>query len=114
MIVGLLDGLPRRVDWDVVAVSDEDVAVVRICGVSVENQALDERVRIAFQDAFIVEGAGVALFAVAQDVLFRRLARCEETPFDRRRKCRAAAAAEAGRLDLVDNLRWRHFEQRHV
>ena len=70
MIVGLLDGLSRRVDRDVVAVSDEDVAVVRICGVSVENQALEERVRIAFKDAFVIEGAGVAFFTVAKDVLY--------------------------------------------
>ena len=52
---------------------------------------------------------GVALVGVADDVLRRRLLMAVSLPLEAGRETRAAAAAQAGLLDLVDHLLRRHL-----
>ena len=91
----LLDGALGALDGAVVSVPNEDVAEGGAGGVASEDGPFEEGVRVALQDAFVVEGAGVALFAVDQDVLDVARSPREEAPFDGGGEGGAAPAAEA-------------------
>ena len=53
----------------VMAVAYKDIAVGGAGGVTGQNHPFDQGVGVALQNALVVVGAGVALLAVAQDVL---------------------------------------------
>ena len=104
----------RAVYRGVVAVADEDDAVARTRRVARDDAALHERERVGLQDRLVVERAGVALLAVAEDVLLRRGVPREEAPLHARRERRATAAAQAGVLHLVQCLPRRERGERFV
>ena len=84
--------------------ADVVVADGRAHRVAADRHALDQRVRVVAQDVAVVAGAGLALVGIADDVfLARRVAR-HEAPLHAGRKARAAAAAQAGGLHLLDDL----------
>ena len=112
LLVGLPDRLLRAVDGAVVAVPNEDVAVVRARRPPRNDGALDDRVRVALDEALVVVGAGVALLAVDQHVLVGAVGTLQEAPFDAGGEGRAAAPAQAGGLDLIDKLHLGHGRQR--
>ncbi len=90
----LADELPANVD----------VAGVRPHGERSEQAALDEQVRIVPDDLAVLAGAGLRFIGVDHQVMRAavRLFR-HEGPFQPRREPRAAAPAQAARLDLVDD-----------
>ena len=63
---------PRPVDGAVVAVANKDVTVMRPAGVTCQGQPLHHRAGVALQDALVVEGSGVPLLSVAEDVFLGR------------------------------------------
>ena len=85
-----------------------DVPLMRTDGVGGDEHALKDRMGIAVHDRRVHEGAGIALVAVADDVLHiaRRLAR--KVPFRARGKARATATAQAGVKHLLDDLLGAH------
>ena len=92
----------------------EDDAVAGAGGVARDDAALHERERVRLQDRLVVERAGVALLAVAEDVLLRGGVAREEAPLHAGGERRAAASAQAGVLDLVERLLRRERRQRLV
>ena len=84
--------------------ADVDVGLVGAEGVGADHHAFQDRMRVAFQGAAVHEGPGVALVGVADDVLLvaRRLA--AEAPFHAGQEAGAAAAAQPGFQDDLDDL----------
>src|SRR5690242_6078024 len=89
-----------------------DEAGMRTDRAAGDQNTFDDRVRIVLELVAIGERAGFALVGVAADVdrFFGILG--DEAPFDAGGKSRAAASAQAGVLDLVDDLLRGHLEQR--
>ena len=102
------------VDRPVVAVPDEHEPVCRTRGVARDEYALQQGVRVTLEDALVVVGSGVALLAVAQNVLGRSRRPNEEAPLDSRWEGCAAPAAQAGVGDLLNDVGRLHLEQRLV
>ncbi len=86
-----------------VLAANVDVAALRAHGQRADHDAFDHRVRIVLENQAVFAGAGLALVAVAQHVF--RLGRLlgHERPLHPGREPGAAAAAQAGILDLVDD-----------
>jgi hypothetical protein len=61
-------------------------------------------VRVEHQDVAVLAGARLALVGVADQVLLARELARHEAPLQAGREARAAAAAQAGGLDLGDHL----------
>ena len=100
----LLDGGAEPVDGKRVFGSDVDVGLVGPHGVRPDEHALEYRVRVALQDCPVHERAGVALVGVADDVLLVPGGVMAELPLEPGREPGAAAPAQAGPLDRVDDL----------
>jgi hypothetical protein len=83
--------------------ADVDVAALRAHGQRADHDAFDHRVRIVLEDQAVFAGAGFAFVAVAQNIF--RLGRLlgDERPLHAGGESGAAAAAQAGILDLVDD-----------
>ena len=81
-----------------------DVAGVRAHGEAGDQAALDQQMRIVPHDLAVLAGAGLGLVGI-DDEIARPAVRFlrHERPFQAGRKAGAAAAALAGRLDLVDD-----------
>ena len=67
--------------------------------------------RIALHDALVHERAGVALVAVADDILDRRILTAHAVPLFAGGEAAAAAPAQAGGNDLHADLLVRHFKK---
>ncbi len=67
-------------------------------------QALDQLVRIVLHEQPVLEGAGLGLVGVADDVLGARALARDEGPLGPAGEAGAAAAAQSGPLDLFDDL----------
>ena len=80
-----------------------DVAALRAHGQRADHHALDHRVRIVLENQAVFAGAGLALVAVAEHVF--RLGRLlgYKRPLHAGGESRAAAAAQTGILDLVND-----------
>src|ERR1700751_2651898 len=65
--------------------------------------------RISFHQLAVFEGAGLAFVGVADEIARSDVSR-DEAPLRARWESGAAAAAQARRLDDVDDLVWRHRE----
>src|SRR2546427_9671899 len=72
-------------------------------GVRGEQHGLEEPVRVALHQMAVLEDAGLALFAVDDEVLRRARRRTARRPLHRRRKIRAAAPGETRRAYLLDD-----------
>ena len=102
-LVGLVD---RRLQ--LLALADELAAHVDVAGVRAhreggEQRALDQQMRIMPHDLAVLAGAGLRLVGVDHEIGRPRIALGHERPLEAGREARAAAAAQARRLDLVDD-----------
>ena len=81
-----------------------DVGDRRANRIAADGAPFDQQVRVALHQHVVLERAGLALVGVAGDVL--RLGRVleDELPLQARREAGAAAAAQARRLHLLDDV----------
>ena len=86
------------------AVAYENIAVGSAGRVAGQYHSFDQGVGVALEDSLVVVGAGVALFAVAQDVLDRGIGAGQEPPLGAGGEGCAAPPAEAGVGDLGQGL----------
>ena len=84
-----------------------DVDRFRLNGVSADQGALDQLIRILFHDLAIFEGAGLALIGVDGDE-FDRLVLRDETPLDTGGKASAATTAQTRSLYHINDFRRFH------
>ena len=111
-LLGLLDGDGEPVHGHGVLGADIDVALGRAGGHARDDHALDDLVRVALHAGAVHECAGVALVAVADDVLDGLFRMCRDLrPLAPGREARAAAAAQAGIAHGLDDLVRLHLEQ---
>ena len=79
-------------------------AVLRAHGEAGDQAALDEGVRIVPHDLAVLAGAGLGLVGVDDEIVRPAVGLLRhERPFEAGREAGAAAAAQAGRLHLVDD-----------
>ena len=71
--------------------------------VSADNHALQQGMRIAFDLIAVHVGAWIAFICIADDVLLFGCCLAQELPLKAGEKSRAAAAAQLGSLDLLDD-----------
>ncbi len=83
--------------------ADIDETLRRASGDRGDGHAFDQRERVAFHQHAVGEGAAVAFVGVADDVFLVRFDARHRAPFDAGRKARAAATAQAGGEDLLDD-----------
>ena len=81
-----------------------DVALGRADRDRGDRHALDQQEGIAFHQHPVGEGAAIALVGIADDVFLFRPGVVDGLPFDSGREAGAAAAAQAGFPDLLDDL----------
>jgi len=77
-------------------------------GITGDDHALDDGVRVVAQDVAILESARLALVGVAHDVLLARKLPRHEAPLQAGGEARTAAAAQPRSLDFLDHLLRRH------
>ena len=111
----LVERLGEPLPGDRVLVPDVDEALLRADGPRPDDHALDDRVRVALDDAPVHERPGVALVGVADDnrldaAVDGRLA--ARRPLHAGGEAAASAPAQAGELDLLDDLLRRHLAER--
>ena len=107
----LLNGDGEALDRDRVLCADVHIALVRADGVPRDRHRFDDGVRVALQNGAVHERAGVALVGVAADVLLFAGRIFGELPLPARGEARAAAAAQAGLGDDVDDVLRGHLGQ---
>ena len=91
-----------RYGGDVLA-AQVDVGRARADGVAGDDQPFDELMRVALDDLPVLEGAGLALVAVAGEVASASGPRLRhEAPLHAGAEAGAAAAAQTGGLDFLD------------
>ena len=90
--------------------ADVDIGEVRLDREAGDDHPLDELMRILMDDVAVLEGAGLGFVRVANEVGRLRAAGLDEAPLDAAGESRAAAAAQAGGLDLVDDIGGLHRE----
>ena len=83
--------------------ADVDVGDLRADRVAADRAPFDQQVRIALHQQMVLERARLALVGVADDVARLGLL-VDELPLHAGREAGAAAAAQAGRLDQLDDL----------
>ena len=91
--------------------ADIDVGGVRIERETGDQHALDQLMRIFVNDVAILERARLGFVGVADQIDRLLFVRLDEAPFHAARKTRAAAAAQAGVLDFVDDVVARHGDR---
>ena len=101
--VGIGDGLLHDLEQVAVLAAQIDEADLGADGEAGDDGAFDDRVRIVQEDEVIFAGARLALVAVDQDVLGLGGLLGNEGPLHAGGKARAAAAAQAAGLHLVDD-----------
>jgi hypothetical protein len=81
-----------------------DIALGRADRDAGDRHALDQHEGVALHDHAVGEGAAVALVGVADDVFVAGLRVVHGLPLDAGREARAAAPAQAGGGDLLDDV----------
>ncbi len=87
----------------VVLAADEDEGVAGVGGEGGDRDPLDQLVRVALHQLAVLEGAGLGLIRVAAEVL-GHLAAGQEGGLFAHRESGAAAAAQAGVFELLEDL----------
>ena len=100
---GLLDRVLEPEHGEGVLGAHVEDALRRAGDVAGDRHALEERVGVALDLVAVHVGAGVALVRVADEVLLGAGRRAQELPLVAGEVARPAAAAELGRLDLLDD-----------
>ena len=93
---------------------DENVAPVGVAGVTGNGDAFHDGGRVAFQDTPVVESAGVALLAVAENVLVGIRVAGQKAPLDPGWKGRPPAPPQPGGSHLAQRGLRRHLGKRLV
>ena len=88
--------------------ADIDVGCARIHREAGDHHALDQLMRILVDDVAVLERARLGLVGVTDQIDRPLFVGLDEAPFHAARKTGAAAAAQAGVFDFVDNLGARH------
>ena len=96
LLGGLVDGLLQHQRLAVKLAADVDVGHVGADGVRRDDHALDQHVGIDVDDLAVLEGPGLRLVGVADQVLRLGGVLGHEAPLDAGRKSGAAAAAQTG------------------
>ena len=99
----LRERVAQALDGQRVLVAHVHVALVGADRERGDEHALDDRVRVVFEHGAVHERAGVALVAVADEVVLVARVGAAEAPLLAGREAGAAAAAQAAGLDLVDD-----------
>ncbi len=90
--------------------AEVNIAGLGANGVSANQRAFDDLVRVIFQQLAVLEGAGFRFIGVDDHVLWPVLLG-DEAPLDAGRKACSTAAADIGGSDRIANLVWRHLAQ---
>ena len=109
--VGLVDGAAQGAGGVHVLAADVDVARVGLDREPADRGALDELEGRLLHELLVLEGAGLALVGVADEVVRPLLLLGQAVPLDPGREARAAAPAQARGLDLVDDRLALHPER---
>jgi hypothetical protein len=83
--------------------ADVDVGLLHVVREARDHHALDQLVRVLVDDVAVLEGARLGLVGVDDEVNRLAAAAVDQRPLQSAAKARAAAAAQAGALDLVDD-----------
>ena len=102
LLVGLLGRRLEHVGLLLVLAADVDESLVDPGGVAGDDHALDQLVRVLLHQLAVLEGAGLGLVGVAAEVLVH-VALGQEAGLGAHRESGAAAAAQAGSLELVQH-----------
>ncbi len=90
--------------------ADVDVGEVDAAGVAGDDHALEELVRILVDDVAVFEGAWFGFVGVADEVDGAFFVGAKEGPLHACGEACAAASAELGFFDFLDDLGWLHGE----
>lgn len=102
VLVGVGDGLNPAFDAQEKLAANVNIRPARADGISRDDDALDDLVRVALDDFAVFEGAGFALVGVDRHHFGQVRVPGQEAPFDARRESRAAPSAQAGAFDHFD------------
>ena len=102
------DGDPQSGDRDGILGADIDIAVVGTDRVGHDGHAFQDRVRVTFQNGTVHKCARVTFVRVADDILFVTRLVFLKLPFDAGGESRAAASAQTGGLDLINDILGAH------
>ena len=104
VLPGLFERDLQTLNSDWILGADIHIALAGADREACNGHCLDDGMGIALKDGAVHEGAGVALVRVAADILDVALGRFTEGPFAAGREPRAAAAAQAGGQNGIDDL----------
>jgi hypothetical protein len=104
-----LDRLDQPRVAEVILAANVDEGDLRLDRKGAHDDAFDQLVRVVLHDDAVFEGARLRLVGVDDEVT--RHGRRQEAPLHARREARAAAPADAARLDLLDDLFGFHGRQ---
>ena len=111
VFLGLLDGDFQAVDRNRILRAHINIAFRRADGITADCHSFHDTVRIAFQRGAIHKCAGVALVRVADDIFLIRLVHGGQLPLAAGWEAAAAAAAQPGILNHLNDLLRRVFCQ---
>ena len=100
---GLIDGAAQAMDGQRVFGAHVDDAFGCAGDVSADDHAFQQGVRIAFDLVAVHVSAGIAFVRVADDVLLFAFGFAQELPLEAGEESGAAAAAQLGGFDLLDD-----------
>ena len=112
IFVGLVDRLAHALDRERVLGAAVDDAFVRADRAGADRHAFDDALRVAFKLGAVHECARVAFVGVAHDVFLVAGSLLAELPLEAGGEARAAPSADAGFLDLLDDLVGGHLGER--
>ena len=110
-VVGLADRRVEDLGLELVLAADEDERAVGARGHRADDAALDQQVRVLLHQQAVLERARLGLVRVAAEVLVHR-ALGQEAGLLAHREAGAAASAQPGVLQLVQQLVLLHLGQR--
>src|SRR5690606_6183315 len=88
---------------------DVNISLVRSDGISADDHTFDNAVWIAFHEASVHVGTGIAFVSVGDDIFWLTMRPADTFPFDGSRKASAASATKARFFDFVDDIFRCHF-----
>ena len=109
-LVGLGDRRVEHVGLLLVLAADVDERLRRVDRVGGDDDALDQLMRVLLHQLAVLERPGLGLVGVDDDVLLHRALR-DERGLRAHREAGAAAPAQAGGLERVDQRRARRLER---
>src|SRR5439155_201041 len=102
-LIGFLDGAIDDVEQVAIFTADVHIALVRPNREAANDDPLDHLVRVILHQGAVLAGAGFALVGVAHDILGLGDVLRHEAPLHAGIESRAAASAQAGVLDFVND-----------